>query len=155
MRSRNPRYRGIDRLPPYSPANADDREALDEYVFGNYKNDEGLIPELALARELLSKFTRSHSELEIIYVADHESAATNVPSGIQFLGFDVAGESPFWSIVGDFPPDPASQVFVDVLNNHGLFASKEDAQKYLERYRSQWQEDPDLILSIWAVHAVE
>ncbi len=153
LRSRNPHYRGIDRLPPYPPANDDDQEALDEYVFGHYKNDEGLIPELAQAKELLSKFARSRQEFEIIYVADHEPGM-NLQSG-QFLGFDVAGQSPFWSIVGDLPPDPTSRVFADTLNKHGLFDSKEDARRYLETYRSRWQEDPDLVLRIWEVHLVD
>src|SRR5262245_51723759 len=63
----NPTYRGVDRLPPYSHKIPEESEAIDEYVFGDYKSKEGAIPTLEKAQELLQLFRHSRRQFEIIY----------------------------------------------------------------------------------------
>lgn len=68
--TRNARYRGIDRLPPYAPAGSVP-DALDDYVFGEYKDELGLIPNLSSAKELWNMLNHRPEPMEIIYVTEH------------------------------------------------------------------------------------
>lgn len=76
-------------------------------------------------------------------------AGNETPPNCIFLGFDVAGETLFWSIVGDLPQDTKIDVIINMLNDHGLFDKAADAESYLREYRSKWLTDPDLELSVW------
>jgi hypothetical protein len=60
-------YKGIDRLPPYPTDEETEAEALDAYVFGDFKNEDGLIPTLEAARILLKQFSGSLRKFEIIF----------------------------------------------------------------------------------------
>lgn len=132
-------------------------EALDEYAFGNYTNEQGFIPDLESARKLLSLFAKSPRKFKIIYCRERQGQA-KLPSSeqeIHFLGFDVAGsESPFWSIVVNFPSEPKAKEFLSRLNKDGLFEFFKDAQEYLEFYRFNKLPDYDLPLNIWEVYDV-
>jgi len=152
--SRNTHYRGIDRLPPYSPNSPGSQDVLDDYVFGKFKDEAGLIPNLSLAQELLRRFSGSDQEFEIIYVREYEGGPDARGPDLRFLGYDVAGQSPFWSVVGDLPEDEEITTFSELLNGHGLFDSVGKAAGYLERYRSRWLEDKSLQLSIWEIYVV-
>ena len=150
--SRNPQYKGIDRLPPYSPHEQFKQEALEDYVFGKYKDEAGLINDLSLAQELLARIKNPTQEFEVIYVRQYKEACEiNWEPGFRFLGYDVAGHSPFWSIVGDLPPE-AESTFSERLNEFGLFDSSKEASTYLETYRSKWLTDPSLELIVWEIY---
>lgn len=149
----NARYRGIDRLPPYSPTGSVPA-ALDDYVFGEYKDASGLIPDLSLAKDLLNRLNYRPNPMEIIYVIEHDSG-NEAPPNFQFLGFDVAGETPFWSIVGDLPQNPRTDLILKTLNHNGLFDRAADAENYLQDYRANWLTDPDLKMSIWEIFLVK
>lgn len=62
----NPSYRGLYRMPPYmlapltDPIDTVEAEPLDDYVFGDYKDEEALIPTLERAKELLHRFKNHH-----------------------------------------------------------------------------------------------
>jgi hypothetical protein len=82
LRSKNPRYRGIDRLPPYPSNVVEEEEPLDDYVFQKkYNSEEGLIPSLSLARELVNRFRKSPRQFEIIYV--RTIVDTSLPQSFQ------------------------------------------------------------------------
>jgi hypothetical protein len=151
--ARNARYRGIDRLPPYSPSNSVP-DVLDDYVFGKYKDESGLIPNLSLAKDLLSRFSAHHEALEIIYVREYEEGNEKLHD-FPFLGFDIAGQAPFWSVVGDLPQDQEIDATLKLLNEHGLFHTADDARSYLQEYRTKWLADPDLELSLWEIYLVK
>src|SRR5260370_41610443 len=66
-------YRGVCRMPPYTlppepPEFPEEIEALDAYVFGEYRDENccDLIPQRPRARESLAKFNGSRREYEII-----------------------------------------------------------------------------------------
>lgn len=156
LQSSNPCYRGLDRMPPYPTENDAVEEALDEYVFGEYKNEEGVIPSLDLAKELLKRFNSLSQKFELIYTLSCDEARPALqPQEFTSLGFDVACHAPFWSPVGDLPIGVEIKSFRDRLNEHGLFAFFEDAKEYLAAYRSQWLEDSETVLTIWEVYLVK
>lgn len=99
--SANPKYRGIDRLPPWSPA--DYEQGFDDpYVF-DPAADRKLLPRATIAAEFRERFgqVRRPDELEIIFV---QLGADQHPEGARFLGFDVAApDPPFYSLLGDPP----------------------------------------------------
>lgn len=61
----------------------------------------------------------------------------------------------FYSIVGDFGPEPALERFRAMLNASGLFDSAADATAYLDFYREQRLPDHDLPFAIWEVRLRE
>jgi hypothetical protein len=128
----NPQYRGVDRLPPYS-LRTPSEPALEAYVFGEVKDEDGWIPNLALARSLKSRF-RTPLEYEIIYasvVQSSDSAIVPVPRAGRWLGYDVAAESgAFWSVVRDFPPFEPLKGYLSLLNSAGLFRTIADACRF-------------------------
>jgi len=156
----NPRYKGLYRIPPFSMKKY--RDGFDDpYVFGKYVTAEGLIPDLMSAQEVLRRFTQIEpvENLEVICVRDR----ADVPSrpvkleGLQLLGFDVASDRPFWSIVNDSPPpsDPRFERYLSLLNEHGLFDFDIQAREYLDAYLSHFPKDQDKGLRVWEVDLVE
>lgn len=149
----NPKYRGLDRLPPQPALLRQEAEALDAYVFGKYKDANGLIPSEERARELRDLFAVSPRSFEIICVetVDDESS----PPRRTLLGYDVAGETPFESAVGNWP----GQLFAECrvrLNEFGLFQSADEAKEFFHQFRRMYpDEQPGLMVwRVWAVGEV-
>lgn len=129
---------------------------MDQYVFeARYSDDNGFIPELRDARELLRLFAQSPRQFEIIYCEAVESEMPVTGPGLssRFLGFD-AGD-PLYSIVGDFPPDREMHHFFEALNENGLFDQRENARRYRDEYNrlrlADWSED----YRVWAIWVIE
>lgn len=154
------RYKGIDRTPPFS---LESYEAgfNDPYLFGKYLTPVGLIPTFSFAQEALQAYSqiKDVDNLEIIYVqtCDEFAPKTIEASGSRFLGFDAAGERPFWSIVNDSPPpdDPIYQPHLSQLNDQGLFSSWQIAKNYLETYLRNHPRKNNTGLHIWEVYSVQ
>ena len=147
----NPRYRGLYRLPPYPSRVPEEEQAVEDYVFGSYKNKEGLIPESALARELLTRLSKSPRRFEIIYARAYAGGRELLQAEpLHFLGYDVGCPSPFWSIVGDFPIELSSHSAR--LNEYGLFKEVGDAEAYLRAYHEGSFADDSPRLRIWEVY---
>ena len=151
----NPRYRGLYRAPPYPSDDPAEQAVLEDYVFGSYTNEEAFIPDLTLARELLQRFkAKSKRAFEIIYAKSGDLSDLRPPiSGATFLGFDVACDAPFWSIVADFPIELST--YLERLNEYGLFDRLEDAQEYLQAYHDYGFDDDSPDLKPWAVFLID
>lgn len=144
-------YRGIDRLPPYPTSTPGEEGALEAYLVGGYKDAEGLLPTRESALELARRFDSSPRSFEVIYVRSIDEGRDSSDSARTFLGYDVAGDTPFWSIVGDWA-DPTLADLLRRRNASGLFNRWEDAKEYLKEYRSRYPDDaavPLRILEIW------
>jgi hypothetical protein len=154
--SLNKNYRGMDRLPAYPSNLPEEQSALDEYVFGKYKNKEGLIPSLKKARNLFDLFRWSPRSFEIIYCEVYKNnQELQGKSHCKFLGYDVAGiGGDFWSPVGDFPIEWYMRPFLMQLNEHGLFSTYGDAAAFLYEYRTRRLADYDLPLTVFSVNKV-
>jgi len=150
----NPKYRGLYRMPPQPAQFPEEEEAVDAYVFGGYKSDSegGLIPTEQLARELLSRFSASPREFDIIYAQtpDEEPFESAYP----LLGYDVACLSPFWSILVDWPVRQGFESFKGLLNDNGLFSDSANAERFIAQFRQVYPEKDRTILHIWRVHGV-
>ena len=159
LASENSRYKGLYRIPPWSQRNYE--EGFDDpYVFGNFTDKTGLIPNLSKVRQALAHFTKvvSAESLEIIYARQyHSTEITSQSSNFNFLGYDVAGhESPFWSILADFPFQEADfKGFVDKFNSFGLFSAVTDAEECLKLYIARKLPHYDSPLVLWSVYRVE
>lgn len=148
---RNPRnvdYLGIDRVPEYPPTDALEAKAMDEYVFGDYKNpDTNLIPTFELANKLLSAFAASPRKFEVIFCCEGPDCPylrSLDAQKKQELGFDVTGLSgDYWSIVGDIPDVEWTEAYKHSLNSFGLFNTREEAQRFLNDYREHREADWD------------
>jgi hypothetical protein len=146
---RNARYRGVDRVPEYPASIIEEAEALDEYVFGDYKDiDTNLIPDLCAARRLLGKISISGRQFEIIVICSSpvDSSLTNLGPSIviEELGYDVAGISGgYWSIVADVPAARWAETYIASFNQNGLFCTREQAEHYLNDYRAHQEPDYD------------
>lgn len=158
----NTRYQGIDRMPayyfPHESPFPEENLAMDLYVFsGNYKDDNGLIPSLSKAQELLKMFlASSRREFEIIYVEtcdDEEQTCMELPNMVE-LGYDVAGEAPFYSHVFDFPRGEDFKGFFESLNEHGLFGSVHLAREFLSKCVALGVPDIDDGVRIWRIFRV-
>lgn len=153
----NPHYKGIDRTPPFS---LEEYQAGfdDPYLSRNYINSDGLIPSMELAKEALKDFSQIEraENLETIFVQEWDKVQTEELSGYEFLGYDVAADRPFWSIVNDSPSpeDPRFKAVLSKLNEYGLFADTRLAEEYLEIYSSQFQNKHARGLKIWAIYRV-
>ena len=155
-----PTYKGVYRIPaaptPGEPAEIpEEAEALDAYVFGDFKDcDTNLIPAYDKAVKLLGMFSRSPRRYEIIFCCTHgeEEQLERLASeslSVQPLGYDVAGvEGDYWSIVDDMPESPWAEPFRARLNGHGLFSNKEDAEQYLRAYQNRGEPDWDAGLRV-------
>src|SRR2546425_8550530 len=148
--SKNINYRGIDRLPPYPSKFPEEGQAIEEYVFGEYKSEEGVIPSLEKAKELLALFRDSPRLYEIIYYETLDEAGLANKSGKgEFLGFDVAlSKGDRWSILADFPEHPAMDRWASRVNDHGLFDSVDLAEGFLSDYRRLGLPDCDMNLQV-------
>jgi hypothetical protein len=164
----NKRCLGVCRMPCYRLAGQDpikeEMAAMDRYVFGGICDEEsGLIPSYDIASDLLAQFGKSPREFEIIWCRTAEPESNQYRQGAlisgpgERLGFDVAtlgGE--FWSIVADFPAtDTRFQIFLDRLNESGLFASAGDAWEYLRQYQRLQLFDYDFPFEVLEVRSLE
>jgi hypothetical protein len=157
-KSKNFLYRGIDRTVPWSQEKYD--EGWDDPIMRGYTDTNGLIPNIVRACEALRVYAEIEpaDNLEILYGSVREgSTPVEAPQPcLLFLGFDVASSrSPFYSIVGDFGPEPPIQGFLIKLNQYGLFRSSDDATSFLETYRCEKLADYDFPLVVWALCVVE
>lgn len=135
--SLNKRYRGIDRLPPYPTDIVEEKDALKQYVFGDYKNEDGFIEEISNAHELEEKFDISNREYEIIFCISKLDKSINKENDFsgKLLGYDIADcKTPFWSSLNDYPTDKYMSKYLSELNESGLFDSIENAMEYLKDY---------------------
>ncbi len=157
----NPNYAGVDRLTPYAPHPyathfPEETEVLEDYVFGDHKrrDDSSLIVEYSKALELWRRFAVSRRAYEILLCssgpADGEIENIDPRSAtIISLGYDVAGISgDCWSIVQDLPDSQWAQPYVQRLNGHGLFTTRQDAEAYLQDYITKQEADWDLPFEI-------
>jgi hypothetical protein len=135
--SPNKRYRGAWRIPEYPSPYALEEEALESYVF-ELRDDHGLLPDLDTAERLLSMLALSPRRYEIIYIestSDENASGAERPSNFEFLGYDVLGAlAEGWSILGDFPPDPAMEHYLGKLNRYGLFSDVRLAHDFKNEY---------------------
>jgi len=158
--SRNPRYKGLLRTPPWSEEYYE-KGFNDPYVFGEYTNEAGLIPSVELALEVLGRFAEVMPPvtLEIIYAqsCDNNDNPSLHSANLEFLGYDVAGsESPFWSLVADFPlPESVLSSFLGRLNDSGLFSSINDTKAYLQEYIRHKLPHYDSPWTLWRVYRVD
>jgi len=158
--SRNPRYKGLFRTPPWSQEYYE-KGFNDPYVFGEYTNEAGLIPSLELALEALGRFAEviSPVALEIIYAisCDNNDNPSIAPANLEFLGYDVAGsERPFWSLVVDLPlPESILSSYLDRLNDSGLFSSIIDTKAYLQEYIGHKLPHYDDPWTLWRIYRVD
>src|SRR5262249_16404838 len=130
--SEMPGYKGVYRMPPYPSSHPEEAEAMDQYVFGDFKDEmqNDLIADLQSARKLLEMFRDKPTSYELIFVSNGDEE----PEGIQAdaFGYDVANAGgEWWSPVSEFPRRPNFQAFRDKLNQAGLFSQREDAQAFL------------------------
>ena len=62
---RNPRYRGVNTVPAYPSDHAEEDAALDDYVFGKYKDDDSnLIPDYPRVLDLWQRLAPSPRRFE-------------------------------------------------------------------------------------------
>ncbi len=154
--ARNPRYVGVDRLPPYSPMPygthlPEETEPLEAYVFGDYKSpDSSLITDYLKALELWGQFAVSRRRFEILFCGvgpdDPKLCKTqSLTKAIDALGYDVAGmRGDCWSIVEDIPASEWAAPFAQALNENGLLSLRVEAQRYLDGYREHKEPDCDI-----------
>ncbi len=143
-------------MPAYPSDEMGEADALDEYVFGDWKDDQGFIPTLDRANELLERFARSSRRFEVIYASQadrYDAGCVPTTENFRFLGFDVASGTPFWSIVADLPRE---LLFVATrLNENGLLDQIRDAKEYLAAYHASDLADDSPFLRIWDVYLVQ
>lgn len=142
------RYHGVDRVPPYPSDDEGEQDALDQYVFGNYKDGAtNLIPSYAAALRLQRLFLSSKHRYEILFCCKGPEAVKNLEQGnvdIEHLGYDVAAvRGDYWSIVDDFSRNEWASEFRRKLNPFGLFPQRTDAEEYLREYRDRREPDSD------------
>ncbi|MCC7083840.1 MAG: hypothetical protein IT427_02405 [Pirellulales bacterium] len=151
----NPKYMGVDRVPPYYTAGQanpypEETAVLDDYVFGDYKDEKSnLIIDYSKALELWQRFKISRRPYEILLCCFGLDDATlaNVEASnatIVSLGYDVAGISgDGWSIVEDIPSGEWAKVYSQALNENGLFKTRMEAERYHKEYRDHQEADWD------------
>ncbi len=144
--SRYGRYKGIDRVPPYPPENADEAIATEEFALGNYKSDDtNLIDSLDQAIHLLRMFASARRAFELIYCSTELEGSNDggVPTTITY-GYDVASvTADYWSIVSDFSSSKWANTFRSELNEFGLFEDRSTAENYMSEYRLNDEADAD------------
>jgi hypothetical protein len=127
----DPGYRGIDRMVGSGPQDLE-RGFDNPYIFGRFRNRANLIVSLPAARTYLEKFTEIFrpDEMEIIYCGNADGTVMAALPGMSPLGFDVACDSPFPSLINHRFDDPRFEQFVRTLNPNGLFDTAEEAIRY-------------------------
>lgn len=146
-------YRGVDRVPALPADDKCEQEALDQYVFGGFKEEEGnLIACFEDALRLHALFSAGKHRYEILYCCEGLNAIQGIAGGgvdIECLGYDVAAISgDYWSIVGDMADGAWAEVYRRVLNEYGLFACRNEAEAYLWEYRRRQEADHDVALDV-------
>jgi len=158
--NRNRRYRGVDRMPEYPSTYIEEAYAIDEYVFGDFKDkDTNLIPTFDRAVKLYRLFNSSSRAFEIIFCSPTPDNAQDCKLGtgadLEMLGFDVAGTSgDCWSIVQDIPGSDWTLKYLAALNPNGLFTSHVIASDYLGEYKLRREADFDSDLDVVHVATV-
>jgi len=153
VKSPRSRYHGVDRVPPWPTDDEGEQDAVDQYVFGQYKDDAtNLIASFAAAVRLQRLFSSSRYNYEILFCcAEPEDVRTITERvvEIEHLGYDVAGiGGDYSSIVADFSPSNWASHFRKRLNAFGLFSRRGDAEAYLRQYRDQREPDSEFPLDI-------
>lgn len=150
----NPNYKGIDRTPPFSLEEYE-MGFNDPYLGGKYVNPDGLIPNLQLASQALVDFSKIEpaENLEIIFVQEWSKGQIEKEHTFNLLGYDIATDRPFWSIVNDSPSltNPHFSGFLNALNKNGLFNSPQLAEEYLKTYILHIKKDQVSDLKIWVI----
>jgi hypothetical protein len=147
-------YEGVDRVPAYRFGGTRRDEAMEAYVFGEYKDPStNLVPTLSAARRLCSWLSASKRErYEVLYCCESSRAQSWLAgsgSKVEDLGYDVASlGADYWSIVGDMPQDVWVRPHRKRLNSHGLFSSHDEATSYLTEYRRRDAPDSDAPLEV-------
>jgi hypothetical protein len=160
LHSYNPKYRGLYRTRPFYVEEYE-KGFNDPYFSGKFTDGHGLVPNLQLAIQVLDELSKveTPTAFEILHVKEWTASSTLVEEAVSelFLGFDIACDSPFWSIVVDSPNpnDPEFRGFLTRLNQYGLFGSAEEARAYLEKYLASYPDKRELVLRMWQVHLVE
>lgn len=145
-RSSRSRYSGVDRVPPYPSDDDCEKDAIEDYVFGDYKNQTtNLISSLDRALQLYRSLSGSKYKYEILFCSEGPDAVNRMEEEhlkIEHLGFDVASlRTDYWSIVADFSRNEWALHFLNALNEFGLFRGRSDAEAYLREYRKH--DEPD------------
>lgn len=141
------RYCGVDRVPVYEVGH-ERRTAMERFVFGNMRDkNTNLITSFSDAIELRNALVESGEEYEVLFCCENkdEAMAGKEPGEARLgLGFDIAVlRGDYWSIVGDMAPGLWAERFRCLLNEHGLFDQREDAERYLVEYRMHGEADSE------------
>lgn len=147
---RHSRYSGVDRVPPYPADDENEQHSVEDYVFGDYKDEAtNLIPSFDSALRLHCALSSGGHKYEIVFCCeDSDSDAVHriERNGlkIEHLGYDVANlRGDYWSIVGDFSRSAWASHFRGGINEFGLFRRRADAEAYLKEYRDRGEPDSD------------
>ena len=149
----NNSYEGIDRLPPYPSLFEQEQEAMELYVFGDYKNEYNVITSLDKAMDLKQQFSESPRKFEILFSRNH-TFGQPLSSNHVFIGYDVAGIGDFWSIVGDYPPHPQIKKYLTSFNRFGLFKEPSVAIEFLHEYKNLKLADYDINFHVFEMFKV-
>lgn len=135
------RYKGVDRVSPYPSDDKNEQAIVEQYVFGDYKDDAtNLIPSFdAAVRLQRSLSSSSKHRYDILFCCEDSKGAQGIEERgmhVEPLGYDLAAIwGDYWSIVADFSPSDWADRFRSCLNEFGLFTRKEDAEAYLRESR--------------------
>src|SRR5438094_9407058 len=126
----NRNYRGIYRMVASRPEHIE--RGFDDPVLNEELVDEnGLNPAYEAAEKSIDEFSQIYQResMEVIFVRSPESPWEGPLRNqkLELLGYDVAGDAPFYSIVADMPADPRIANFARLLNASGLFDRPDDA----------------------------
>jgi len=157
---KNPQYCGIDRLPEYPSRVEQESQALDQYVFGDYKDlNSNLIPTFVKALKLWTDFSVSTRDFEILLCStgaiESEISGISQHAKLEPMGFDIAGVTgDYWSIVNDIPGCEWSRKYAKEINEFGLFNTYDIANSFLGDYIRHGEPDNDSDFSIVFVSRV-
>ena len=124
-KSRNQRYRGIDRMPPFDQ-DLWNRGIEWPTLSSQLVNEHLLATNRPDADRLLEQFSAifPRNDLELLLVTTPPDAAQPNWEPSLHLGYDLAGTAPYYSVVGDPPLGEEVDVFLTRLNEHGLFCKR-------------------------------
>lgn len=151
--SPNTRYQGIDRMPPF------DLDRWEAGIDWPTLPPSGLVDDnfmtanreqALLVAELFQKIFPER-RIEIIYVDNAPAVNAEVSNDYPFLGFDVAGDAPYYSVLGNFPQKRELRPFLERLNSYGLFDSHVDAEEYLTVCRQIGWAEPRQRPFLWSI----
>lgn len=157
-------YRVLSRMPPAphpgeTPEYPEEAEAFEASIFGDYYDDEtDLIGSYERAVELYRLFSRSPRAYEIVYCCEGPEGLADLPADraeAEVLVYDVVCiPGDLWSIVLGMLPSDWTGPFRARLNEYWLFDNREDAEKYLQKYREEKEHDWDLPFQVILVSRV-